>query len=149
MIPKCEGLEWWARSPPPIPVRVGEEEVHEDRYSRFRLIPWWDQNKLRSAKVLVIGAGALGNEILKNLALLGFERIVIVDLDRIEESNLSRTILFRGNDVGSYKAEVAARSVTGLAPKAKVKSIVANVVQHCGLGLFAWSDVVLAGLDNP
>jgi len=133
---------------PPIPVRFGEDEVHEDRYSRFRLIPWWDQTKLQSAKVLVIGAGALGNEILKNLALLGFERIVIVDLDRIEESNLSRTILFRGSDVGSYKAEVAARSVTGLAPKAKVKSIVANVVQHCGLGLFAWSDVIIAGLDN-
>jgi len=133
---------------PPIPVRVGEDEVHEDRYSRFRLIPWWDQTKLQSAKVLVIGAGALGNEILKNLALLGFERIVIVDLDRIEESNLSRTILFRGSDVGSYKADVAARSVAALAPKVKVKSIVANVVQNCGLGLFAWSDVILAGLDN-
>jgi molybdopterin/thiamine biosynthesis adenylyltransferase len=78
---------------PPIPVRIGEEEVREDRFSRFRLIPWWDQTKLQSARVLVIGAGALGNEILKNLMLLGFERIVVVDLDKIEESNLSRTIL--------------------------------------------------------
>jgi len=133
---------------PPIPVRIGEEEVQEDRYSRFRLIPWWDQTKLQAARVLVIGAGALGNEILKNLVLLGFERIVIVDLDRIEESNLSRTILYRGGDVGSYKAEVAARSVKALAANVKVKSIVANVVQSCGLGLFAWSDVIIAGLDN-
>jgi adenylyltransferase/sulfurtransferase len=133
---------------PPIPVRVGEEEVHEDRYSRFRLIPWWDQGKLQSARVLVIGAGALGNEILKNLVLLGFERMVIVDLDKIEESNLSRTILYRGSDVGSYKADVAARSVKALAPNARVKPLVANVVQDCGLGLFAWSDVILAGLDN-
>ncbi len=133
---------------PPIPVRVGDEEVHEDRYSRFRLIPWWDQTKLQSARVLVIGAGALGNEILKNLVLLGFERIVVVDLDRIEESNLSRTILYRNDDVGSYKADVAARSVKALAPNARVKSIVANVVQDCGLGLFAWSDVIIAGLDN-
>jgi adenylyltransferase/sulfurtransferase len=133
---------------PPIPVRIGEEEVHEDRYSRFRLIPWWDQTKLQAARVLVIGAGALGNEILKNLVLLGFERIVIVDLDKIEESNLSRTILFRSDDVGSYKADVAARSVKALARNAKVKSIAANVVQSCGLGLFAWSDVILAGLDN-
>jgi adenylyltransferase/sulfurtransferase len=133
---------------PPIPVRVGEEDVNEDRYSRFRLIPWWDQSKLKDAKVLVIGAGALGNEILKNLALLGFEKIVVVDLDRIEESNLSRTILFRGADVGSSKAEVAARSVRALAPAAKVRALTANVVQECGLGLFAWSDVILAGLDN-
>jgi molybdopterin/thiamine biosynthesis adenylyltransferase len=133
---------------PPIPVRVGDEDVREDRYSRFRLIPWWDQTKLQAARVLVVGAGALGNEILKNLVLLGFERIVIVDLDRIEESNLSRTILYRGDDVGSYKADVAARSVKALAPNAKVKPIVANVVQNCGLGLFAWSDVIIAGLDN-
>jgi molybdopterin/thiamine biosynthesis adenylyltransferase len=133
---------------PPIPVRVGEEDIHEDRYSRFRLIPWWDQTKLQTARVLVIGAGALGNEILKNLALLGFERIVVVDLDKIEESNLSRTILYRSSDVGSYKADVAARSTAALAPNAKVKSIVANVVQDCGLGIFEWSDVIIAGLDN-
>jgi molybdopterin/thiamine biosynthesis adenylyltransferase len=133
---------------PPIPVRIGEEEVHEDRFSRFRLIPWWDQKKMQSARVLVIGAGALGNEILKNLVLLGFERILIVDLDKIEESNLSRSILYRGSDVGSYKAEAAARSVLALAPNVKVKALVANVVQDCGLGIFAWSDVIIAGLDN-
>jgi len=133
---------------PPGTVRIGEEEVHEDRYSRFRLIPWWDQKKLQSARVLVVGAGALGNEILKNLVLLGFERIVVVDLDQIEESNLSRTILYRSGDVGSYKAEAAARSVLALAPNVKVKPLVANVVQDCGLGIFAWSDVIIAGLDN-
>jgi len=75
------------------------EEVHETGSAGFRLIPWWDQKKLQSARVLVIGAGALGNAILKNLVLLGFERIVIVDLDKIEESNLSRSILYRSSDV--------------------------------------------------
>jgi adenylyltransferase/sulfurtransferase len=133
---------------PPASVRIGEEEVHEDRFSRFRLIPWWDQKKLQAARVLVIGAGALGNEILKNLALLGFERIAVVDLDRIEESNLSRAILFNSQDVGSFKAEAAARSLQKIAPQARVQPLVANVVQNCGLGLFAWSDVVIAGLDN-
>jgi len=133
---------------PPASLRIGGEEVHEDRYSRFRLIPWWDQKKLQAARLLVIGAGALGNEILKNLALLGFERLVVVDLDRIEESNLSRTILFSSGDVGAFKADVAARSVKALAPRASVKPLVANVVQDCGLGLFAWSDVIIAGLDN-
>jgi adenylyltransferase/sulfurtransferase len=133
---------------PPTSLRIGAEEVHEDRFSRFRLIPWWDQKKLQAARVLVIGAGALGNEILKNLSLLGFERIVVVDLDRIEESNLSRTILFSSADVGAFKAEAAAQSLKKIAPTARVRSLVANVVQNCGLGLFAWSDLIIAGLDN-
>jgi molybdopterin/thiamine biosynthesis adenylyltransferase len=133
---------------PPTSLRIGDEEVHEDRFSRFRLIPWWDQKKLQAARVLVIGAGALGNEILKNLALLGFERIVVVDLDRIEESNLSRAILFNSEDVGAFKAEAAARSLRRIAPSVRVRSLVANVMQNCGLGLFAWSDVIIAGLDN-
>src|ERR1043166_374825 len=132
----------------PPSLRIGEEEIHEDRFSRFRLIPWWDQNKLRAARVLVIGAGALGNEILKNLALLGCEQVVVVDLDRIEESNLSRTILFSSDDVGCFKADVAARSFKKLLPQARVTPMVANVVQNCGLGLYAWADVILAGLDN-
>jgi molybdopterin/thiamine biosynthesis adenylyltransferase len=133
---------------PPASVRIGEGELVEDRYSRFRLIPWWDQRKLQAARVLVVGAGALGNEILKNLALLGFERIVVVDLDRIEESNLSRAILFRSEDVGTYKAQAAAGALRKIAPQARVRPLVANVVQSCGLGLFAWSDVIIAGLDN-
>jgi molybdopterin/thiamine biosynthesis adenylyltransferase len=121
---------------------------NDDRFSRFRLIGWWDQEKLRSARVLVIGAGALGNEILKNLALLGFANIVVVDLDSIEASNLSRSILYRAADVGRPKADAAAEAVTNIFPEACVHPITANVVHGLGLGLFAWADVVLAGLDN-
>lgn len=120
----------------------------EDRFSRFRLIGWWDQEKIRAARVLVIGAGALGNEILKNLALLGFENIIVVDLDSIELSNLSRSILYRPSDVGRRKAEVAAEAVRQLAPQARVKGITGDVVHGLGLGLFGWADLVLAGLDN-
>lgn len=119
-----------------------------DRYSRLRLIPWWDQEKIRCARVMVVGAGALGNEILKNLALLGFGYVVVIDLDQIEPSNLSRTVLFRSSDVGSSKAEVVARQYRDLQPKAVVQPLTANVMQDCGLGLFAWADLILAGLDN-
>ena len=90
--------------------------ANDDRFSRFRLIGWWDQEKLRSARVLVIGAGALGNEILKNLALLGFANIVVVDLDSIEASNLSRSILYRATDVGRRKADAAADAVRNIYP---------------------------------
>jgi molybdopterin/thiamine biosynthesis adenylyltransferase len=129
-------------------VTIQKSELHEDRYSRLRLIPWWDQEKIAACRVLVIGAGALGNEILKNLALLGFRKIVVVDLDKIEESNLSRTILYRATDIGEYKAVAAARAVSSIAADAVVHPLVANVLRDCGLGLFAWSDVILAGLDN-
>jgi len=120
----------------------------EDRFSRFRLIGWWDQEKLRSARVLVIGAGALGNEILKNLALLGFSNIVIIDLDRIDESNLSRSVLYRASDVGRAKADAAAEGVRNIFPDAHVHPLNADVVHGVGLGLFGWADLVIAGLDN-
>jgi len=129
-------------------VTVETQDVREDRYSRLRLIPWWDQKKIRETKVLVVGAGALGNEILKNLGLLGFQDIVVVDLDRIEESNLSRTVLFRSEDIGEFKADVAARAVKAMSRESNARGVVGNVVQDCGLGLFLWSDVILAGLDN-
>ena len=120
----------------------------EDRFSRFRLIGWWDQQKIRAARVLVIGAGALGNEILKNLALLGFTNIVVVDLDSIDATNLSRSILYRASDVGRQKAEVAAEATRNIFPEARVHPITANVVHGLGLGLLRWADLVLAGLDN-
>jgi adenylyltransferase/sulfurtransferase len=118
------------------------------RFSRFRLIGWWDQEKIRAARVLVIGAGALGNEILKNLALLGFANIIVVDLDSIDASNLSRSILYRAADVGKRKADVAAQATREIFPEAQVHPITANVVHGLGLGMFGWADFVLAGLDN-
>jgi molybdopterin/thiamine biosynthesis adenylyltransferase len=129
-------------------ITVASSEVHEDRFSRLRLIPWWNQEKIRETRVMVVGAGALGNEILKNLALLGFQRVIIVDLDRIEESNLSRAVLYRSDDVGEFKAHAAARSFQELAPDATVQPLAANLLHDCGLGLFQWSDLIIAGLDN-
>lgn len=127
---------------------ISKTGIQEERYSRFRLIPWWDQSKIAACKVVVIGAGALGNEILKNLALLGFTQVVVVDMDRIDESNLSRTILYRGSDVGEFKVNAAAKAYKAISAAAVVQPIIANVTRECGLGLFAWSDVILAGLDN-
>lgn len=129
-------------------MRIAESELREDRFSRLRLIPWWDQAKIGKCRLLVIGAGALGNEILKNAALLGFRKLIVVDLDRIEESNLSRTVLYRYSDIGQPKSQVAARAYLSLAADAEVHSINANIVNDCGLGLFEWSDLIIAGLDN-
>src|SRR5581483_10388459 len=86
----------------------------ENVFDRQMLIAGWDQEKLRKAKVMVVGAGAIGNEALKNLALLGFGHLLIVDFDTIAPSNLSRTVLFRPEDVGRSKALVAAERVREL-----------------------------------
>jgi molybdopterin/thiamine biosynthesis adenylyltransferase len=129
-------------------MRIAESELREDRFSRLRLIPWWDQSKIANCRLLVVGAGALGNEILKNAALLGFRKVVVVDLDRIEESNLSRTVLYKQKDVGRFKSEVAAQGYRSIADDAEVHSLALNVVNDCGLGLFEWSDLIVAGLDN-
>lgn len=124
------------------------KDLEEDRYSRFRLIPWWNQEKIAACRVLVVGAGALGNEILKNLALLGFRKVAVVDMDSIERSNLSRTVLFRENQIGQLKADAAVGAFESLANGATATAIAANVVYECGLGLFGWSDIIIAGLDN-
>src|SRR5260370_37952362 len=132
----------------PPQITVAPSDMREDRFSRLRLIPWWNEEEIPETRVLVVGAGALGNEVLKNLALLGFKQIVVVDLDRIEESNLSRAVLYRTEDVGQFKAEVAAEAVKALSPEAMVQPLVANILYDCGLGLFHWSDLIIAGLDK-
>ena len=119
-----------------------------DRYSRLRLISWWRQERLRAARVLVVGAGALGNEVVKNLALVGLGTIHLIDLDEVEPSNLSRSVLFRSDDGGRPKAEVAARRARELNPEITIIPIHGDVITDVGLGLFADVDLVIGCLDN-
>ena len=119
-----------------------------DRFSRTQLIPWWEQARLRSAKLMVVGAGAIGNEVIKNLALLGIGNLTIIDQDRVEGCNLSRSVLFRNEDCGSWKAEAAARRAKELYPEGNFIPLVGNVCNDIGLGLFSQMDMVLGCLDN-
>jgi adenylyltransferase/sulfurtransferase len=124
------------------------EDFAEDKYSRLKLIPWWDQKRLSKAVIIVVGAGAIGNELIKNLSLLGIGRILIIDMDRIEHTNLTRSVLFRAKDVGRFKAEVAAERAMDINPDVKAKALVSNVIDDIGTGDFRRADVVLGGLDN-
>jgi adenylyltransferase/sulfurtransferase len=120
----------------------------DDRFSRFRLIGWWDQKRLSAAKVLLIGVGAIGNEVLKNLALLGVGSVFVADLDTIENSNLSRSILFRAADAGLSKAAVAAERARDIYPALRTQAFHGNIVYDLGLGIYRWADVIIGGLDN-
>jgi molybdopterin/thiamine biosynthesis adenylyltransferase len=127
-------------------IRIGDGD--EGRFARFELIGWWDQPRLARARVVVIGAGALGNEIVKDLALLGVGNVFVADLDRVESSNLSRSVLFREADCGRPKAEVVAARAAEIYPGMRLRPFVGNVVYDLGQGVFRWADVILGGLDN-
>lgn len=122
--------------------------VREDRYHRQTLIAWWDQARVRDTRILVVGAGALGNEILKLLALIGSGWTLVYDPDRIERSNLSRSVLFRETDEGQAKAEVAVRRMAEINADVRGHAIADNVLASAGLGVFAWADVVIGAVDN-
>uniref|UniRef100_A0A8D1R536 Ubiquitin like modifier activating enzyme 2 n=2 Tax=Sus scrofa TaxID=9823 RepID=A0A8D1R536_PIG len=71
-------------------------------------------------RVLVVGAGGIGCELLKNLVLTGFSHIDLIDLDTIDVSNLNRQFLFQKKHVGRSKAQVAKESVLQFYPKANI-----------------------------
>lgn len=128
-------------------VRVDLDD-ERDRYHRQRLISWWEQERLRRATILVAGAGALGNELVKNLVLMGVGCIIVADLDRIENSNLARCVFFRPEDEGAPKAEILARRAAELNADVEIIPLVGDIRLTAGLGVFAEVDVVLGGLDN-
>jgi len=74
-------------------IRPGAED--DDRLDRARRIGWVDLEKVASSRILVVGAGALGNEAVKDLVLFGFRRIDVLDMDTVVRSNLNRCVLFR------------------------------------------------------
>lgn len=131
-------------SPTTEPLWIGDD----DRYARLRMIGWWDQSRLAEARILVVGAGALGNEVLKNLALLGIGQILVIDFDRIELSNLSRSVLFRAAHQGEPKAIVAARMAQELNPDCRIIGRQVNVLTDIGIGLVRDLDLVICCVDN-
>jgi NEDD8-activating enzyme E1 len=102
---------------------------------------------LSKSKVLVVGAGGLGCEILKDLAMSGVIDVHCIDLDTIDVTNLNRQFLFRQKDVGASKAVTAANFINQRCPWM-------NVVAHHGMiqdkspAFYASFDVIISGLDN-
>ncbi len=127
-----------------------QEKKYEWGEGVFTLLSWFKKEKVKNARVLVAGAGALGNEVVKDMALFGVGRIFVVDFDRIEVSNLTRSVLFREADAFAHdwKAEVVARRAMEINPQIKVTPIVGNLFSEVGLGLYRSCDVVVGCLDS-
>jgi molybdopterin/thiamine biosynthesis adenylyltransferase len=127
---------------------VVDVDDDHDRYHRQNLITWWDQECLANASILVVGAGALGNELVKNLVLMGVGRILVVDMDNVENSNLARCVFFRSEDEGRPKAQVLAERAGELNPETEIIPLIGDVRMTVGLAVFADVDLVLGGLDS-
>jgi adenylyltransferase/sulfurtransferase len=145
-----------AGEPPPGPRRlpVSTEKVikipnlQKDRLGTFEFISWWERDKVAAAKVLVVGAGALGNEVVKNLALMGVGQILVIDFDTIEAANLSRSVLFRETDGNKKKSQVVAARAKEINPNTKIQYLHGDVTTDLGLGIIRRMDVVIGCLDN-
>ncbi len=120
----------------------------KERYARLRALPGYDRNRLASSTFLVAGVGALGNEVAKDLALLGAGRLLLVDPDRVEASNLSRSVLFRPGDVGRPKVRAAARALRSLNPALEVEAVEGDLRWDLGLGTLRRCAMAFGCLDN-
>jgi len=107
--------------------------------------------KIQSSKILLVGAGGIGCELLKNLALSGFSNVKVIDLDTIDVSNLNRQLLFRSQHVGMPKCTVGAKVAADMAPtKVEYTAMHGNVCDNTQFNIpfVKEFDLVLNALDN-
>jgi adenylyltransferase/sulfurtransferase len=130
-------------------MRLTPEEI--SRYQRHLSLAGFGpaaQERLKAASVLVVGAGGLGCPALLYLAAAGVGRIVIVDPDTVDVSNLQRQVLYTAADQGAGKAETAARRLQALNPLIAVEALAVRFDRSNALALVASCDLVVDGSDN-
>lgn len=116
----------------------------------FTQLSWFRSERVSQARVMVVGCGALGNEVLKNLVLFGVQHLVVVDFDRVESSNLSRSVLFTREDAQLHarKIDAVKASIERINPSAEVVPLFGDIAYEVGLGWFRGVDVVIGCVDN-
>ncbi len=126
-----------------------EEEMKSDMYDRQKRISGWDQTKISKAKVMVVGAGATGNELVKNLALAGIGTIFLVDFDTIEPSNLNRCVFFTNDSITQiqYKADAVKNACKNLNSKTEILPI-KKELNAIDKSMYQQCDVICSCLDN-
>ena len=119
-----------------------------ERYQRQLLIDGWNQERLKSARVLVVGVGGLGGISATYLAAAGVGHLRICDSDRVELSNLNRQILFTAGDIGKFKAAVAVERLSAQNPKIKIEAMADKLTETNAGKLASGCDLIIDGLDN-
>lgn len=118
------------------------------RYLRLAAVEGFDRARLAAMRVAVVGAGAVGNEVVKNLALLGIGAIDVHDFDRVELHNLTRSIFLREADVGSGKATALAARAAEVDPNVRITPIEGDAWRTLRLADLAYCDALVAAVDN-
>jgi molybdopterin/thiamine biosynthesis adenylyltransferase len=124
------------------------DEKRAQRYRRHDLIDWFSQDQVAASRIAVIGAGAVGNEVVKNLVLLGVGEIDVFDFDVVELHNLTRSVLLREADAGRNKAEAVAGRARELDPDVTVRGIAGDFWNTLSLGRLQLYDCAIAAVDN-
>ena len=122
-----------------------------DRYQRHILLPeigGAGQQRLKAARVALVGMGGLGHPVAQYLAAAGVGTLALIDDDRVSLSNLQRQILFTDKDLGQPKVEVAAKVLRAINPHIDVRAIDQRVSQENAADLLAGYDVVVDACDN-
>jgi molybdopterin/thiamine biosynthesis adenylyltransferase len=125
------------------------DRLNEDKWDRTKRIGFLDIEKIQKAKVLMVGVGAIGNEVAKNLILEGFRSISIIDMDYIVRSKLNRCLFFTDLDANKkrLKAEVVAEKMMQMDPEVKV-DFYTKKIEEMPEDFIPSHDVVLGCLDN-
>ena len=121
----------------------------EDPLDRQKRISGWNQERISRQRVMVVGAGALGNEVVKLLLQLGVQKICLVDFDTVSAANLNRCVFFSREDAenNALKAEVIARKAGREWPSAVIEPII-SAVEKIGEEKWREFDFVFGCLDN-
>ncbi len=125
-----------------------EEKTQYSRHLILNEIGTAGQEQLKKAKVLVIGAGGLGCPVLQYLSAAGIGTIGIIDHDVVDQSNLQRQILYTHNDIGKYKASVAASRLALLNPYIHFNTYLETLSRDNAIELFSKYDIIVDGSDN-
>src|SRR4030042_385484 len=130
-----------------MPLKPGA--IDDDRYDRSRRVSWLDIESASRARVLMVGARALGNEVAKNLPLSVFMKITIVDMAHVVGSNLNRCLFFTEEHAikKTYKSQVVADGMKRLSREAEPVAVTRRI-EDVSPSVFDDHDIVLGCLDN-
>lgn len=126
---------------------------HEPESSNQHIFSCNSINNIKFKNILVVGAGGIGCELLKSLVQSGFKNISIVDMDKIEKSNLNRQFLFDKNCIGNYKSQMARDSILKYKKfdkELQINSYIGNIKDKTQFDIefFKKFDIILNALDN-
>ena len=122
-----------------------------DRYARQSILPEvgaQGQARLAAATVLIVGAGGLGCAVLQYLAAAGVGRLVIVDHDRVEESNLHRQPLYRMSDLGAPKAQAARAALLAMNPAVRIDAVTERLTPANAARLAGVAQIAIDAADS-